>query len=75
MDGELKIAKSRREVEMDKIRLKYGNEVGSGYPSDPLTVEFLKKNANKYSEDGIFRRTWKTWQKAASLTKQKKLNF
>ena len=69
------IAKSRREVEMDKIRLKYGNEVGSGYPSDPLTVEFLKKNANKYSEDGIFRRTWKTWQKAASMTEQEKLNF
>jgi len=69
------IAKSRRETEMDKIKDKYGKEIGSGYPSDPLTVEFLQKNANKYADRGIFRRTWKTWQKASSGTTQKKLNL
>ena len=38
------LAKSRREEEMNKLRKKYGQEIGSGYPSDPLTIEFLQKN-------------------------------
>jgi len=67
------LAKSFREKEMDKIRKKYGDEVGSGYCSDPTTCKFLEKYAHKYKEDGLFRQTWSTWKKACAVREQKKL--
>jgi len=67
------LAKSEREKEMDKLREKYGKEIGSGYCSDPLTCNFLEKHAKKHEEDGIFRRTWSTWKKACARLSQKKL--
>lgn len=67
------LAKIRREEEMDKLRKKYGPEIGSGYPSDPSTIRFLKKNIKRYSEDGIFRKTWKTYKLAVAQSSQKKL--
>lgn len=69
------LAKQERERQMDKIRKKYGEEVGSGYPSDPNTKSFLAKNAKLLADKGIFRKTWKTWKKAASKSDQKKLDF
>src|SRR3989344_188824 len=54
---------------------KYGDNIGSGYPSDPLTQKFLEKYAKKYEKDGIFRKTWDTWQRASNSLGQKKLNF
>jgi ribonuclease HII len=65
------LAKSQREKAMEKLRGEYGEDFGSGYPSDPKTKGFLSKNANKHK--GLFRKSWKTWQKANSDTKQKKL--
>jgi len=41
------LAKSQREKEMDRLRKKYGNEIGSGYTSDPATQRFLQKYAEK----------------------------
>lgn len=67
------LAKSVREKEMDKIKKIYGDEIGSGYCSDPLTSKFLEKHALKYEEDGIFRRTWTTWKEAYNNVVQKKL--
>lgn len=67
------LAKSRREEEMDKLKKKYGEKMGSGYPADPVTIKFLKKNAEKYEHEGIFRKTWSTWKKYAPNTGQKKL--
>jgi len=67
------LAKLRREEEMDKLRKKYGPEIGSGYPSDPATKKFLKKNIKKYDNDGIFRKTWKTYKLAVAQSSQKKL--
>ena len=55
------LAKVTREEEMDKLRKKYP-DIGSGYPSDPLTQEFLKKNGKKLANEGIFRKTWQTWK-------------
>jgi len=67
------LAKCVREKEMTKLKEKYGSGIGSGYPSDPLTCRFLEKHANKYKDDGIFRKTWNTWKKASAILNQRKL--
>jgi ribonuclease HII len=67
------LAKSNREKEMDKLREKYGPEIGSGYCSDPLTQKFLEMHSKKYGEDGIFRKTWGTWTNHQAKLEQKTL--
>ncbi len=67
------LAKCERERQMDKIKEKFGSEVGSGYPSDPLTIRFLEKNAKKYQNEGIFRRSWITYKKAFDKINQQTL--
>ena len=67
------LAKSVREKEMDKLREKYGKEIGSGYCSDPITCKFLEQYAKKHEKAGIFRRTWVTWKKACANLSQRKL--
>lgn len=67
------LAKEERERQMDILREKYGESIGSGYASDPKTTKFLEKNIKKLDHHGIFRKTWKTWKKAHSDSNQKKL--
>ncbi|MFH1917551.1 MAG: ribonuclease HII [Nanoarchaeota archaeon] len=67
------LAKSEREKEMERIREKYGEEMGSGYTSDPLTQKFLEKYAGKHKDKGIFRKTWITWKNAYGNLKQRRL--
>lgn len=67
------LAKSMREQEMDKLKEKYGKEIGSGYCADPLTCKFLEKNAKKHEKDGLFRLSWSTWKKACEKLEQKRL--
>ncbi|MBU2052957.1 MAG: ribonuclease HII [Nanoarchaeota archaeon] len=67
------LAKSEREKEMERIREKYGEEIGSGYTSDPLTQKFLEKYAGKHKDKGIFRKTWITWKNAYGNLKQRTL--
>ena len=67
------LAKSTREKEMSKLKEKYGNEIGSGYSSDPLTARFIENHIKKYGNDGIFRKSWATWKNAAGKLEQKKL--
>ncbi len=65
------LAKSEREKEVAKLKKKYGEDMGSGYPSDPQTKQFLAKNAHKHKH--IFRKSWSTYQKAKSDSHQRKL--
>jgi len=67
------IAKSIREKEMTKLKKKYGEEIGSGYTSDALTIKFLQKNAHKHKDSGLFRKTWSTWKSAYKNLGQRKL--
>ena len=59
------IAKTERDKEIQKLRMKYGN-FGSGYPSDPKTREFLLKclkERGKYPD--CVRKSWKTLRRLA----------
>ena len=66
-------AKVIREREMDIIRKKYGN-IGSGYPSDPMTVKFLEDSIkNGIDITDIVRTHWKTYLNAVNSVRQKRL--
>ncbi|MDR3223861.1 MAG: ribonuclease HII [Methanobrevibacter sp.] len=57
------IAKERRDEIIDELKKEYrkiGN-IGSGYPSDPKTIEFLKKCSYDELPDTV-RKSWKTVQ-------------
>ena len=65
------IAKVTRDNEIKKIQKKIREPIGSGYPSDPVTINFLEKNYNNYQ--GIFRKEWASWKKLNKKKKQKSL--
>jgi ribonuclease HII len=67
------LAKCVREREMEKLKEKYGKEIGSGYCSDPNTTKFLEKNLHTHEDAGIFRKSWATWKEACMADQQKKL--
>ncbi len=54
------IAKVTRDMKIDELKKKYG-DFGSGYPSDPDTVRFLRNNWKKYPE--IFRKSWESYKR------------
>ena len=55
------LAKVTRDNTIEEIKSKVGENIGSGYPSDPNTKKFLEKNfrgpINKY-----LRKCWKTYK-------------
>ena len=65
------LAKVTRDREIEKIKKKIKENIGSGYPSDHVTVEFLGKNYKKYPE--IFRHSWESYKRLTEGKKQKKL--
>ncbi|MCL4387080.1 ribonuclease HII [Patescibacteria group bacterium] len=69
------LAKAERERRMDLLKEKYGQEIGSGYCTDPLTMRFVEKFALKYKNDDLFRKSWSTWEEACEKLVQIELNF
>jgi ribonuclease HII len=65
------IAKVTRDREIEKLKRKVGMDFGSGYPSDPNTVHFLKLHSEKFPE--ILRHSWKTIKNLKSKKAQSKL--
>jgi ribonuclease HII len=59
------IAKVTRDAEIEKIKKQIGIDFGSGYPSDPKTIDFLKKNHSNFKKERIFRESWATWKEVA----------
>ncbi|MDO8556675.1 MAG: ribonuclease HII [Nanoarchaeota archaeon] len=62
------VAKCAREESLNVLRKTVKEEFGSGYPSDPVTKEFVKKHWKKYPK--IFRHSWSTYQKVANPEQQ-----
>ena len=65
------IAKVIRDNEIKEIEKRIGKKIGSGYPSDPITQEFLEKYSERYKD--IFRKSWKTYTNIVKKKMQKKL--
>jgi len=61
------IAKTTRDMEIEKLRREYG-DFGSGYPSDPKTLSFIKKTLREKGLPPIVREDWRTIAKARQLT-------
>ena len=55
------LAKVAREEAVVELKKQYG-DIGSGYPSDPTTQAFLKKQGIRLKDTGLFRKTWATWK-------------
>ncbi len=69
------LAKCVREKEMSLLKEKYGNGIGSGYCSDPLTKKFLEEHFKSHKKDGIIRETWQTWKNLLAKKEQVTLKF
>jgi ribonuclease HII len=71
------LAKCAREEEVVKLKKQYEKygDLGSGYPSDPQTKEFLKKFGLALTDSGIFRKTWATWKALFPEAKQSTLGL
>ncbi len=67
------LAKVAREEEVQKIKDKLKIDFGSGYPADPVTVDFLKKRGLKFAKHDIIRKTWQTWKNLIKNNNQKNL--
>lgn len=67
------LAKVVREEEVSKLKKEYGN-IGSGYPADPITQQFLKDKGQELRDSGIFRKSWQTWRHMFPDKKQKTLS-
>jgi len=65
------IAKVTRDREIEEIKKEIGIDFGPGYPSNPITQQFLKENYNNYPH--IFRKTWISYKKLKEGKKQKSL--
>lgn len=64
------IAKHLREEEIKKLKRTYKVNFGSGYPSDPKTIRFVKENFRLYP---FFRKTWFTYKNAVVESSQSRL--
>lgn len=55
------LAKTKRDALVDEIREELGEEIGSGYPSDTKTIDFLRNWYEKHGEmPPHTRKSWKT---------------
>ena len=69
------IAKTQRDSEIEKIKLKLGENMGSGYPSDAKTIKFLENWIEDHGEPPPHtRHSWKTTQRILDKAKCTKID-
>jgi len=61
------IAKVERDREIRTLSLKHG-EIGSGYPSDTVTQEYLRRTLRGGVLPDFVRRSWNTLEKSKQMT-------
>ena len=66
------IAKVTGDREVEKLKKQIGIDFGSGYMSDPKTVDFLKNNFENYPE--LFRKSWFPYKELVNKKFQKSLS-
>jgi len=66
------LAKVTRDTEIELLKKQIGIDFGSGYMSDPKTVEFLKNNSENYPE--LFRKSWFPYQDLMNKKFQRSLS-
>lgn len=67
------IAKKERDDAIEKISNKIGEEIGSGYPADPITREFLRRYYAKNKKFPAYvRESWDTINKIKKEFSEKK---
>jgi ribonuclease HII len=68
------IAKVTRDAIIKKISEEFGEDIGSGYPSDPVTIDFIakwiKENGNAPPHT---RRSWETVKKMMTVSMNRKI--
>jgi len=65
------LAKVTRDNEIEKLKRQTGIDFGSGYMTDPKTVEFLKSNFENYPD--LFRKSWFPYKDLLNQKFQKSL--
>lgn len=69
------MAKYHRELHIDTINENYDDEIGSGYPSDTTTRDFLRNYYSKYSSfPPETRLSWSTCETLKSEAEQEELD-
>ncbi len=69
------LAKVTRDREIKKIEKNIGEEIGTGYPSDPITLKFVEKTLeNKDWLNKYIRKTWLTFQRIKGEKEQKTIS-
>lgn len=62
------VAKVERDRAVERLREDHG-DFGSGYPSDPQTISYLREWVVREGErPGFSRKSWKTWDKVLATT-------
>lgn len=71
------LAKAQREREVETIKKELSYDFGSGYTSDPRTVEFLKiiKDNGRINEEPYSKYIRKTWLTIRNLTRKNLNDF
>ena len=66
------LAKVTRDREIQKIKAEIGQDLGSGYPSDPTTKAFLEQNYRAHPD--IFRKSWQSYKNVVKQKDQRNLS-
>ncbi len=68
------IAKTNRDAEIRNIAKEIGENIGSGYPSDAVTIQFLERWIHEHGKAPPHTRlSWKTAQRILNKVKDKKI--
>ena len=68
------IAKTNRDAEIRNIAKEIGENIGSGYPSDAVTIQFLERWIHEHGKPPPHTRlSWKTAQRILNRVKSKKI--